>query len=77
MISRSENNSSVVVRLAKKASEIEAAQRLRYEVFYEEYGARADQNIMRTKRDCDVYDEYAHHLIVVDRSENDEKIVGT
>jgi L-ornithine Nalpha-acyltransferase len=68
---------SISVRLAASAAEVEAAQRLRYEVFYEEYGARADEDMLRTRRDVDTYDEYADHLIVVDDSGPREKIVGT
>lgn len=68
---------SISVRLASSPREIEEAQRLRYAVFYEEYGAKPDIEMLRTRMDVDVYDEYADHLIVVDDSGAKERIVGT
>lgn len=73
----SDQNSSVIVRLAANAAEIEAAQRLRYDVFYEEYGAKADDKTRAQRLDRDMYDEYAHHLVVVDECDGQDKIVGT
>lgn len=73
----SENDSPVIVRLAADDTEIEAALRLRYEVFYEEYGAKADAQTLESRLDRDDYDAYAHHLVVVDRTGDEEKIVGT
>lgn len=67
----------ITVRLAQNDQEIEAAQRLRYEVFYEEYGAHADKEMAASKRDFDEYDPYADHLVVIDNSEKKEEIVGT
>jgi L-ornithine Nalpha-acyltransferase len=67
------------VRLAANAEEIDAVQALRYRVFYEEMGARADANTARTHRDTDIYDTVADHLLVVDHSlgEGCENVVGT
>ncbi len=76
----SENTSddeSIYVRLAENSQEVEAAQRLRYQVFYEEYGASADAEMETSKLDIDEYDAYADHLIVIDASESKEKIIGT
>ncbi|MCB1556334.1 MAG: GNAT family N-acetyltransferase [Alphaproteobacteria bacterium] len=69
----------ITVRLAANEAEIEAAQRLRYTVFYEEYGARSDAVMAREKRDFDTFDSVADHLIVVDDSIADptKRIVGT
>lgn len=68
---------SIYVRLAETWQEVEAAQRLRYEVFYEEHSATPSPE-MRTKRlDFDEYDEHADHLIVIDARGPREKIVGT
>lgn len=66
------------VRLARSASEVEAAQRLRYSVFYEEMGAWPDATTADLKRDFDDIDSYADHLLVIDnqRPENGG-IVGT
>ena len=68
----------VTVRLAENTAEIEEAQRLRYEVFYEEYGAVANDIMRNSRMDMDEYDEFADHLVVVDNSHGDkERIVGT
>lgn len=78
-MSEVESNSeeTISVRLAENSAEIEAAQRLRYEVFYEEYGAIADAEMACAKRDFDEYDPYADHLIVIDHSGPKDKIIGT
>lgn len=76
-MSQIDNDESITVRLASSAQEVEAAQRLRYEVFYEEYGAKPDATMAAQRLDFDVYDEYADHLIVVDESGPKEQIVGT
>ena len=57
---------SISVRLANSAKEVEAAQRLRYEVFYEEYSAKPAPEMAAARLDFDAYDEYADHLVVVD-----------
>lgn len=68
----------ISIRLARSQEEIEAAQELRYKVFYEEYGAKADPDTLRLKRDADPYDVVADHLIVVDNTAGPKpKIVGT
>lgn len=67
----------ITVRLAQSTDEIEAAQRLRYEVFYEEYGARPTKDMIKSRRDIDEYDEYADHLIVIDESRPKNNIIGT
>ncbi|QNT77511.1 GNAT family N-acetyltransferase [Entomobacter blattae] len=67
------------VRIAQTEEEIDAAQALRYKVFYEELGAIPDEKALRTKRDSDEFDEYADHLLVIDhaRSAGPAGIVGT
>jgi len=64
----------LAVRLAQTAAEVRAAQRLRYEVFAEEMGARlgggADIGL-----DRDRFDAYCDHLIV--RAEPSGEVVGT
>lgn len=69
----------ISIRLARTPEEILAAQELRYKVFYEEYGAKADPESQRLKRDADPYDLVASHLIVVDNTASGPapKIVGT
>jgi putative hemolysin len=69
---------SISVRLARSSAEIEAAQKLRYKVFYEEHAARPSEEMERLKLDFDEYDPHADHLVVVDeRAGNKGRIVGT
>lgn len=67
------------VRLASGEAEIDAVQALRYRVFYQELGARADEETRRTQRDRDIYDTVADHLLVVDHGlgEGPDSVVGT
>lgn len=69
----------ITVRLAQTDAEIDAAQDLRYKVFYEEFGAAPTPEMARLKRDFDKYDAHADHLIVVDetRGPQNARIVGT
>jgi putative hemolysin len=66
------------VRLVRNAEEIVEAQRLRFDIFYKEYGARPDnEEIQRLERDFDRYDDYADHLVVTDTIQGEDVIVGT
>lgn len=69
------------VRLARNENEIRSAQRLRYDVFYEEMGARANPWKLHERRDADCYDLICDHLIVIDRQAADKSgnplVVGT
>lgn len=67
------------VRLAQNAAEIDAAQALRYRVFYEEMMARPTPEIASQRRDFDKFDTVCDHLLVLDRrrGEGPEGIVGT
>ncbi len=56
------------VRLATTKKEIRCAQKLRYRVFFEEGGARADPAARLIKRDVCPFDRVCDHLIVVDNS---------
>lgn len=67
----------ITVRLAESDAEIEAAQKLRYKVFYEEYKAEPTPAISAQKRDFDEYDPVADHLVVVDNAGGPNNIVGT
>ena len=55
------------IRLAETPGEIEAAQRLRYSVFYDELGAIPSIETGRHRRDADAFDAYCDHLLVIDR----------
>jgi putative hemolysin len=67
------------VRLANTRPEIEAAQALRYRIFYEEMQAKPSPEVAAIKRDFDDFDEVCDHLLVLDRRRGDgpESIVGT
>ncbi len=73
------NIENVEVKLAQEDAEVEAAQRLRYKVFYEEYEAKPSAEMIKERRDMDAFDEVADHLLVVDKSIADpiDRIVGT
>ncbi|MBY0338021.1 MAG: GNAT family N-acetyltransferase [Acetobacteraceae bacterium] len=67
------------VRIATRPWEVEAAQRLRYQVFFGEMGASADAETARTGRDADAFDGVADHLLVLDhdKGEGPDSVVGT
>jgi putative hemolysin len=67
------------VRVACSAAEIDAVQALRYRVFYQEMGAKADAAAAASLRDRDAFDAVADHLLVVDHAIGDgpEGVVGT
>jgi putative hemolysin len=67
------------VRIATTAAEIDAVQALRFRVFYQEMGARADATAVATRRDRDAFDVVADHLLVVDHAigAGAEGVVGT
>ena len=67
------------VRLARTPAEIDAAQALRYRVFYEEMTAHPSPEVAAERRDFDEFDKVCDHLLVLDRrrGEGPEGIVGT
>ena len=69
------------VRLAETDAEVEAAQHLRYRVFYEEMSAIASPSMREAQRDFDQFDAFCDHILVVDRAALDEddqpSVVGT
>jgi putative hemolysin len=69
---------SLEVRLAETAAEIDAAQALRYRVFYEEMGAAPLPAMQARQRDFDAFDDYCDHLLVIDHATSEgSKVVGT
>lgn len=56
----------IFVRLAQNPAEIEAAQRLRYDVFYREFGAHPTPEMAAIGLDRDYFDAFTDHLIVID-----------
>jgi len=67
------------VRIATTAAEIDAVQALRYRVFYDEMGAEPSAASLLNRRDLDVFDTVADHLLVVDHAlgEGPASVVGT
>jgi putative hemolysin len=67
------------VRLAESAADIDAAQALRYRIFYEIMGARPLPGMEQQRRDSDGYDQICDHLLVFDHSRGSgaEAVVGT
>lgn len=59
------------IRLAKNGRDVRRAQRLRYQVFYEEMAAVPDARARFLRRDIDAYDAICDHLLVVDTSRLD------
>ena len=57
---------SLEARLAENSLEIDAAQSLRYKVFFEEMNAVASKNQKMLKRDIDIYDHFFDHILVID-----------
>lgn len=70
------NTDNISVKVTRDPQEIEAAQRLRYQVFYEEFAAKPNSQMALARLDFDDFDNYADHLIVTDHA-RDDKIVGT
>lgn len=67
-------------RLARSASEIDAAQAVRFKVFAEEMRAQLPSEAMRQRRDVDAYDAICDHLLVLDTSiegDPEDQIIGT
>lgn len=67
------------VRLAASEADIEAAQRLRYRVFYEEMAATPTPEMRVHRRDFDAFDSVCDHLLVInsDTDNGDPAVVGT
>lgn len=63
----------VEIRLAETREEIEAAQRLRWQVFYEEMKATPGPEAAAVQRDFDRYDDFCDHLLVLEEG----RVVGT
>jgi putative hemolysin len=73
------SSGSLQVRLAECDADIDAAQKLRYQIFYETLGARAAEDAARERRDFDRFDERCDHLLVLDHSRGSgpQTVVGT
>lgn len=71
------------VRLARTGDEITTAQKLRYQVFYEELQAKPEAAAAQSRVDADRFDDFCDHLIVVRQTAGgqfkveDGEMVGT
>ena len=67
------------LRLAESEAEIEAAQALRYRVFYEEMAAAPTAEMAAARRDFDAFDRHCDHLLVIDHRHGTSAagVVGT
>ncbi len=63
------------VRLAETPAEVDAAQALRYRVFYQEMSARPTPEMAARQRDFDGFDGSCDHLLVIDHDR--DAVVGT
>lgn len=70
---RRSESSAFTIALARHQDEVREAQRLRYQVFAEEMGARLTNR--EAGIDSDQYDPWCDHLIVRDR--NSGRVIGT
>ncbi|MEE2661547.1 MAG: GNAT family N-acyltransferase [Pseudomonadota bacterium] len=70
---------NLVARLACCEEEVDAAQALRYRVFYEEMCAIPSEEVSFSKRDFDRFDKICDHLLVIDSQRPDLPggVVGT
>ncbi len=70
---------SMEIRLAASDAELEAAQALRYRIFYEEMGAHPAPEVVKSQRDFDPFDAVCDHLLVLDHERGDgvAAVVGT
>ena len=74
---------SLEVRLAQTAAEVRQAQKLRYQVFYQEGPRFPTPARLLARRDIDGYDAICDHLLVIDHAARDRSalnrpaVVGT
>lgn len=65
------------VQIATTQAGVEAAQRLRHRIFYQEMGATPTAEVVRLGRDVDRFDAHCDHLLVIDPARADAPVVGT
>ena len=70
---KSEDRSGLSVEWAKHQDEVREAQRLRFEVFATEMGARLKESV--PGHDIDLFDDYCEHLLI--RDAQSQQVIGT
>lgn len=65
------------VRFANSTEELHGAQALRYRTLFVEQGGRVTEDMLATGREQDALDDIAHHVIVIDKEQPDQPVVGT
>jgi|CXWL01.1.fsa_nt_gi putative hemolysin len=66
------------VFVTQNSDDIKASQALRYQVFFEEMGAKASAETISSRLDVDEFDTVCDHLLVIEHQETgDYKVVGT
>ena len=68
---------SLQTRLARTITEVQAAQALRYDIFYGEMGGTTNVDNLQNRRDEDRFDSHCDHLLVIDTKHDRQQIVGT
>jgi L-ornithine Nalpha-acyltransferase len=71
---------SLEARLAANEADVDAAQALRYRVFYDEMSARPSSESLLRKRDADEFDSICDHILVIDHDSKNGaggQVVGT
>ena len=70
---------SLEVRLGATQADVEAAQALRYRVFYDELDAVPSAEVAARRRDFDEFDDVCDHLLVIDheRGSGPDAVIGT
>jgi putative hemolysin len=66
---------NLLARLAFTEADIDAAQALRFRVFYDEMKARPSAEVAARRRDFDAFDPFCDHLLVIDTTAG--AVVGT
>ena len=70
---KSVNHSGLIVEWAKHEDQVREAQRLRFNVFAQEMGARLKETL--PGHDIDLFDDFCEHLIIRDAAS--EQVIGT
>jgi len=69
---------SLEVFVASRNEDIEASQKLRYRIFFEEMGAQPTAEIINAGRDMDTFDAVCDHLLVAEHQpDGNVRVVGT